>query len=135
MTESSPPPSFESANVAAVLVQRNREDHASLVDELVAMLAEVVPGVQVERALLRRHIMKVRVPLGGFIYVLTRGASGAHAPFDAARQQNVRGVVIRTDPMEIDAFLTELGLALDVELRRTERGRDALRTWLDSTSG
>ncbi len=36
--------------------------------------------------------------------------------------------------MEIDAFLAELGVALDAELRRTERGRDALRAWLDAAS-
>jgi hypothetical protein len=35
--------------------------------------------------------------------------------------------------MEIDAFLEELGLALDVELRRTDRGRKALEAWLNST--
>jgi hypothetical protein len=46
----------------------------------------------------------------------------------------VRGVVIRTDPMEIDEFLAELGAALDAELRRTEKGRAALHTWLNSTN-
>ena len=50
--------------------------------------------------------------------------------FEASRLQEVRGVVIRGDRLEIDAFLAELGLALDVELKRTERGRDALREWL-----
>jgi hypothetical protein len=34
--------------------------------------------------------------------------------------------------MEIDAFLAELGPALDEELRRTDRGRDALRRWMQS---
>jgi hypothetical protein len=67
------------------------------------------------------------LPLGGFIYELQRRADDS---FEASRLQEVRGVVIRRDRLEIDAFLTELGLALDVELRRTERGRDALREWL-----
>jgi len=91
------------------------------------MLAEVVPGVKVERALLRRHIKSIRLPLGGFIYELQRHVDDS---YEASRLQEVRGVVIRRDPLEIDAFLAELGLALDVELRRTERGRDALREWL-----
>jgi hypothetical protein len=68
------------------------------------------------------------LPVGGYVYVLRRGAGEA---FEAKRQQLVRGVVIRTDPMEIDVFLAELGLALDVELERTERGREALRKWLN----
>ena len=120
-------PSFESASIAAVLAQRSREDRRALLDELVVMLAEVVPGVKVERALLRRHVKSIQLPLGGFIYELQRRADNS---FEASRLQEVRGVVIRRDRLEIDAFLTELGLALDVELRRTERGRDALREWL-----
>jgi hypothetical protein len=35
--------------------------------------------------------------------------------------------------MEVDSFLEELGLALDVELRRTERGRAALRDFLNAS--
>jgi hypothetical protein len=120
-------PSFESASIAAVLAQRSREDRRALLDELVVMLAEVVPGVKVERALLRRHVKSIQLPLGGFIYELQRRADDS---FEASRLQEVRGVVIRRDRLEIDTFLTELGLALDVELRRTERGRDALREWL-----
>ena len=122
-----PTPSFENASVAALLAKRSREDRAALLDELVAVLSDVVPGVQVERALLRRNITSVRLPVGDFVYVLAKGANDS---FEASRQQEVRGVVIRTVPMEIDAFLAELGLALDVELRRTERGREALEDWL-----
>jgi len=120
-------PSFESASVAAILAQRSREDRRELLDDLVAMLAEVVPGVQVERALLRRHVKSIRLPVGGYIYELKRLPDDS---FEARRLQEVRGVVIRGDRLEIDAFLAELGVALDVELKRTERGRDALRAWL-----
>jgi hypothetical protein len=122
-------PSFESASVAAILAQQSREDRAALLDDLAALLADVVPRARVERALLKRHVTAVHLPLGNYIYVLQREAGHE---FEAKRQQQVRGVVIRTDPMEIDAFLAELGPALDAELRRTERGREALRAWLDS---
>jgi hypothetical protein len=126
-----PTPSSESASVAAILAQRSREDRAALLEELVATLSGVVPDVQVERALLRRHITAVRLPLGEFVYVLKRNANGS---FEPTRRHAVRGVVIRTDPMEIDEFLAELGVALDAELRRTEKGRAALRAWLNSTN-
>ncbi len=129
MSDSSP--SFEGASVAAILAQRSREDRDALLDELVSMLSDVVPGVQVERALLRRRVTAVRLPLGGFVYALRRSSNGS---FEAVRQQEVRGVVVRNMSLEIEDFLAELGLALDVELKRTERGRDALRTWLSSTS-
>jgi hypothetical protein len=124
-------PSFEDVSVAAILAQRSRDDRSALLDELVTMLSEIVPGVRVERALLRRHVTAIRLPLGGFVYALKRTDNDG---FEASRLQEVRGVVIRTEPMEIDAFLAELGVALDAELRRTERGRDALRDWLNSTN-
>jgi hypothetical protein len=129
MTE--PTPSFEGVSVAAILAQRSHADRAELLDELVAMLSAVVPGVQIERALFRQRITSLRLPIGGFVYCLKKGAGDS---FDASRQQEVRGVVVRTVPLEIDAFLEELGLALDVELQRTEKGRDALRAWLNSTN-
>ena len=127
MTE--PTPSFDSDSVAAILMQRRREERTELLADLVTLLSEVVPGAQVERALLRRRVTAIRLPLGEFVYVLERGKGGS---LEASRQHRVRGVVIRTDPMDIDAFLGELGLAIDAELRRTERGRDALRAWLGS---
>jgi len=57
----------------------------------------------------------------------TRGGS-----FEARRQQIVRGVAIRNDPLEIDIFIAELSVAIDAELRRSERGRSALDSWLRS---
>lgn len=127
MTDSTP--SWESTTVAAVLARRSHEDVSALLADLVTLLSEAVPGAQVQRALIRRHITSLRLPLGGTIYLLQRHPDGS---FEAARQQEVRGVVIRTEPMELDAFLGELGPAIDAELRRSERGRDALRTWLAS---
>ena len=129
MTDSTP--NFESVSVAAILEQRSREDRGALLDDLVTMLSEVVPGVKVERSLIRRRVTGIRLPLGNAVYVLQRGANDS---FEATRQQQVRGVVIRTDPLEIDDFLTELGNALDAELRRTERGRRAIQSWLNATN-
>jgi hypothetical protein len=126
-----PTPSFESASVAAILAQRSREDRGELLEELVATLTGIVPGVQVDRALLRRHVTALRLPLGEFVYALKRDARGS---FESIRQHLVRGVVIRTDPMELGEFLAELGVALDAELRRTEKGRAALQAWLNSTN-
>jgi hypothetical protein len=125
------PPSFDDVSVAAVLAQRAREDRDDLLDDLVAMLSGVVPNVRVERTLLKRRVRAIRLPLGDYMYVLARGDDGS---FEAHRQQVVRGVAVRTQPLEIDAFLAELGLALDVELKRTERGRAALASWLDDKS-
>ena len=122
-------PSFESLSVAAILTQRGREDRAALLDDLVVMLAEVVPGTRVERTLLGRRVTAIHLPIGDYVYVLKRGAGSA---FEANRRKQVRGVVIKNDPMEIDQFLAELGLALDAELERTQQGRDALRKWLDA---
>lgn len=129
MTDSTP--SFDETSVAALLAQRSREDRKELLDELVGLLTAIVPGVQVERTLFRRRVSALRMPLAGYVYVLKKSADDS---FEPSRQQEVRGVVVRTVPMEIDAFLAELGAAIDVELRRTETGRQALQRWLNSSS-
>jgi hypothetical protein len=128
---SDPTSSFEGASVAAWLVHRSRADQKELLDELVTTLTGVIPGVKVERSLLRRQITEVRLPLGGYAYVLKKTDDS----FEASRQQIVHGVAIRTIPMEIDTFLAELGVALDVELRRTEKGRAALQEFLNPGTG
>jgi hypothetical protein len=122
-------PSFEHASVAAILAQRSRESRDELLDELIVTLATVVPGVEIERTLLRRRVTAVRIPVGDRVYVLKQTAGGS---FEPMRVQEVRGVAIRTTPMEIEPFLEELGTAIDIELRRTERGRLALQKWLSS---
>jgi hypothetical protein len=123
--------SFDETSVAAILAQRSRMDRKELLEDLVSMLSAVLPDVRIERSLLRRRVTAVRIPVGGHVYVLTRTADDSYEP---SRQQVVRGVAIRTVPMEIDAFLEELGTAIDAELRRTERGRAALQTWLRSSN-
>lgn len=128
MSDSSP--SFDDTSVAAILAQRSRADRRELLDELVSMLSAILPDVRVERSLLRRRVTAVRVPVGGYVYVLTRTADDSYEP---SRQQVVRGVAIRTVPMEIEAFLEDLGTAIDAELRRTEKGRAALQKWLNSS--
>jgi len=129
---SQPPASWESTSVAAILARRSRDDLTDLLGELVGLLSDVAPGAQVHRSLVRRQITEVRIPLTGAVYVLRRGGGGR---YETSRQHAVRGVVIRTEPMEIEAFLAELGPAIDAELQRTERGRQALRDWLASMDG
>jgi hypothetical protein len=124
------PQSLDATAVAAILAQRSRQDSDEMLDDLVAMLSGTVPGVRIERGLLSRKIMALRIPLAGSVYVLRRGSDRS---FETSREQEVRGVVVRTVPMEIDAFLAELGVALDAELGRTEKGRLALRTWFDAS--
>ena len=128
---SAPTPNFDDVSVAAILAQRSREDRSELLDDLVAMLSEVVPGCKVERGLIRRRVTGIRLPVGNTVFVLQRGANDA---YEASRHQLVRGVVIRTDPLEIEEFLIELGTALDAELKRTERGREAIRSWLNTNN-
>ena len=123
-------PSFESASVAAVLAQRSRDDRRALLDELVVMLVGGRAGRQsrTRTAAPARHSRSACRSADSF--TTERRADDS---FEASRQQEVRGVVIRTRSDGDRRLSRELGLALDVELRRTERGRDALREWLNST--
>ena len=115
-----------------MLAQRSREDRAALLDDLVAMLSEIVPGRagRARAAAPARHLG----PLAAWRIRLRPEAERERLVRSEPRSRKCAASSIRTDPMEIDAFLAELGLALDAELRRTERGRDALRGWLNSTS-
>jgi len=124
-----PDDSLQNTSVAAILAQRSREARDELLDDLIAVLSAILPNVQVERSLLRRRVTAVRMPVGDHVYVLKKSNAGSYEPL---RVQEVRGVAIRTTPMELDAFLEELGMAIDVELHRTEKGRLALQKWLNS---
>ena len=97
MTDSTP--SSEDVSVAAILAARNRADQNELLEDLVALLSETVPAAQVTRSLVRRRVTAIRLPLGGYVYTLRKGAGDA---YDALRQQEVGGVVIRNTPMDID---------------------------------
>ena len=129
MTESSG--SLERANVAALLARYSRGDRASLFEELVESLAGLVPGARVERTMLRRRAVAMHAPVGDYVYVIERDA---HDVVHASRRHSVRGVVVRTTPLELGPFLEELGAALEVELRRTEAGSRALEQWMRATA-
>ena len=128
MTE--PSHSLERASVAALLARYSRADRASLFDELVDTLSGLMPGVRIERTLLRRRVLSMQVPVGDFVYALARDA---HDVVQATRQHVVRGVAVRTSPLELGQFLEELGAAMEVELRRTEAGAAALEHWMRTT--
>lgn len=123
------PSDWESTSVAALLARQNGDDLAAMLADLLELLVDVVPRAEVKRSLLRRHVTHVRLPLGAHIYVLERRRGDAYV---ATRQQSVRDVVIRTDPMELPEWVAELGAAIDAELARSERARDALRRWMES---
>ena len=125
MTDSNP---SEQVSVAAVLVRRSREDRDALMEDLVGLLSGVAPDAEIRRTLFGRRVKSVRCPVGESVFVLARSGRS----FEAARQQQVRGVVVRTIPMEVDAFLNELGVALDAELQRSEQGRAALQKWMNT---
>ncbi|HXT14350.1 MAG TPA: hypothetical protein VN706_01890 [Gemmatimonadaceae bacterium] len=126
-----PTPSADAVSVSAILAQRSRQDRAELLEDLVMLLIGVMPGVEVKRALLTRKVQSVRVPFGELAYVLERARGTS---FEARRQQVVRNVVIRNEPIDVDVFISELSAALDAEARRTERGRQALDSWMRSNT-
>lgn len=124
-----PTPSSDDVSVSAILARRSRQDRSELLEDLVVLLVGVMPGIEVKRSLLTRKIQSIRVALGDHAYVLERTRDGS---FEARRQQIVRAVVIRNEPIDVDVFISELSAGVDAEARRTERGREALDAWLKS---
>jgi|SRR4051812_43660347 hypothetical protein len=129
MTE--PTPSADAVSVSAILAGQTRQDRAEMLDDLVNLLIGLMPGLEVKRTLFTRRIASIRATFGDRAYVLARTRDGS---FEARRQQVVRGVVIRNEPIDVDVFIAEFSSAVDAELRRNERGREALASWLRSNT-
>ncbi|HEX4683620.1 MAG TPA: hypothetical protein VH277_12960 [Gemmatimonadaceae bacterium] len=128
---SEPIPSADAVSVSAILAGQTLQDRTDMLEDLVNLLVGLMPGIEVKRAMFSRKITSIRAAFGDRAYVLERKGGGS---FEARRQQVVRAVVIRNEPIDIDIFIAEFSSAVDSELRRNERGREALASWLRSNA-
>lgn len=130
--ESQPPgPDWESLGVAGALLSRYRQDQQALLEQLATFLESTLPQQTSVRRTLGvlgpRRTTSVSLELGGMRYELTQAKS-----LEAQRTRVVRSVAVRTEPMAIEDWLTELSADLAAELERTGVGRRALERLLHS---
>ncbi|MBV8714260.1 MAG: hypothetical protein JO020_13565 [Chloroflexi bacterium] len=120
-----PAPDWESLGVAGALLSRYQQDQQSLLEQLATFLESTLPQQTSVRRTLGvlgpRRTTALSLELGGTRYELARAKS-----LEAQRTRVVRGVAVRSEPMRIEDWLTELSAALATELERTTGGRNAL---------
>jgi hypothetical protein len=125
-------PDWKTVGVGGALLSRYQQDQQALVEQLATFLESTLAHqIQVQRThglIGPKHTTRLSVELNGLRYALERGRGDA---FEASRTRVVRGVALRTDPLPIDAWLRELGLAIEAELERTNNGRAALSKLLE----
>jgi hypothetical protein len=103
-------------------------DLATAVEVLAVKLEDALPSATAvrrrSRGLLSREkvVEEIEVALGDWRYALRRDGGRV----EASRQQAVRGVVIRREPLDLDAWLTALAAELREQAATSEHARAAL---------
>jgi hypothetical protein len=122
-----PTPDWESLGVAGALLARYQQDEHALLDQLATFLEATLPHhTNVKRThgvFGPRRATSLTLELAGVHYSL---AQAQHAELEASRTRVVRGVAVRTEPLTVETWLTQVSAALGAELDRTEGGRAAL---------
>lgn len=110
--------------VVAASLRMGREGLAGYLSGLAAKLERVVPGqVVIERAgLLRRPAVAIRVRIGAEEFAV----SSREGPIRCTVASIVRDVVIKTDELELDAWLSRLSQALVSIAAKSQQTRAAL---------
>lgn len=120
-------------DLAASALRSDASDTRSLLDALAAKLEAALPAeTRVERRAAKRfskdkHVTSLEVRLGDALYAVSLSTSRALA----RRSTVVRGIVIKSDELSLDAWLDALSSALRHEAQRSEATRLALEKLLD----
>ena len=121
-------------DLLAASLRTDMSDLGAFVEGLAVKLADALPGkVRVNRV--RRGLMGPKI-----VRAITVDAAGTRLELVRSERDEIEsrrarvsgGIVIKSDVLEIDAWLGALGEALAAEARRSERTRQALERLLIS---
>jgi len=122
-----------SFDLAASAWRANATDTGSLVEALASKLEGALPSeTRVQRRSTRRFSSEKRVAaiettLGDHTYQLSMNGDAA----ECRRSKSVRGVVIKSERLSLDAWLEALSAALTDKARESETARTALERLLE----
>lgn len=111
--------------VAAALARKYAEDQARFLEGLAALLVAVLPEVtKVERGGFfgRGEVRRVEVEVDEARYAL----AAERGRLAASRTRVVRGIALKTEPRAVDAWVDELGAALEARVADSAAARLAL---------
>jgi hypothetical protein len=123
-------PGFE---LVAASLRADATDLAAFVEALAVKLEGALPGsVRVERrggGLFSRdkRVRRISVTMDETRYDLERDDGALRT----SRCSQVRGIVIKSEPLDLDAWIEALSRELAVQARQSERARIALERLLD----
>ncbi len=108
-----------------------RADGLDLVTSVEVLAAKLEDALPAQTTVKRRSkrlfggdkvVSAIEVRLGGCRWALS--VDGEHV--DATREQEVRGVVIKREPLELDAWITGMANELRAEAQTSEQARSSL---------
>ena len=118
--------------VKANLARLYKTDQARFIEEFAQTLERALPDeTLVERRgglFSEKRITAVRVHLGDYLYSLEAPGRGGVA---AARTKVVRGIKLKTEPMDVDGWLNAVSDALGRFAESSQQARDALWNLVD----
>jgi hypothetical protein len=119
-------------DLVAASLRADATDVGTFTESLAAKLEELLPGaVRVHRwrtrVLGHKVVRKIVVQTGSERLELVR-SEGDQIEFRRARMSG--GIVLKTEPLGVDAWLEELGAAVSAEARRSRQTRQALERLL-----
>jgi hypothetical protein len=119
-------------DLVAASLRADMGDVGSFMEALAAKLEDALPGaVEVERGRSRmmgpKQVQRIVVDTGGERLELLRG-NGEHVQARRARLSG--GIVLKTEPIELDGWIDALTRALAIEAAHSERTRLALERLL-----
>jgi hypothetical protein len=122
-------------DLVAASLRADTTDLAAFVEALAVKLEDALPGdVAVERSgggLLgrgQRSVRRIAVTMEGGRYDLERAGS----QLQTSRRSEVRGIVIKSEPLGLDEWIDALSRELTERARRSEQSRIALQRLLES---
>ena len=118
--------------VAATLSKQYAADQREFLDLLAKMLNGVL-GTETEIAwrgglFSKKTVQRITVTLGDNRYSLEDPGRG---PLQAARVRVVRGIALKTEPMAVQDWVSELSEALDARVQSSAAAREALAKLLN----
>ncbi|AIE87374.1 hypothetical protein [Fimbriimonas ginsengisoli] len=116
-----------SMGVAAALARELASDAKEFVPGLCRVLQQGLPeSTEVILSggfLSRKTVSGVRVSLGDFQYEIDSGAKGQ---IRATRTHVVRGISLKSEPLDIETWIEEVGAAIEERMRSNARTKAAL---------
>jgi hypothetical protein len=115
-------------DLLAASLRADASDISTFVEALAAKLEAALPGgVRVERVRRGfrgpRWVRQISLDAGGLRLTLQRSESDA---LECRASRVSGGIVLKTEPVELEVWIEQLGRALSAEAQRSVRAREAL---------